>query len=260
MATAVADRQPAAQWVEMGTVTLKPGPVATVSTGDTVARIRACLDDANAAHAEAARLMGDLRDEGWSQRRIASEVGCSQATVSRHLRWLDANGSGSPHVPYADWLDDALHAEPESAVTQPAEPEGPVDAEIVEEPEPNERKPTGRPGDEEPDALKRARQTWINVGEAAESVCSHPMDGLTATERYRIARQLRQASDLLCGAANEDLAGSEGLSSAELQAVRILMDGRLILPQDILCRVPEEPKPATVRQQPKRQSRKSRRS
>jgi predicted transcriptional regulator len=74
-----------------------------MTTGATVARIRECLAAADTAHAEVAKLMRELQDEGRSQRWIAREVGCSQATVSRHVRWAELP---EPRPSYTDWLDD----------------------------------------------------------------------------------------------------------------------------------------------------------
>jgi len=61
----------------------EPAPVTDLR----VTAIRAALARADAGHLEAAQLMISLETEGWSQRSIADAVGCSQATVSRHVTW-----------------------------------------------------------------------------------------------------------------------------------------------------------------------------
>lgn len=67
-----------------------------------------------------------LDDHQWTQRKIAAEIGCSQATVSRHLEWL-ALGDGRPL--YGDRIK-AIKAAPEPKVA-PKVVEVEVDVEPV---------------------------------------------------------------------------------------------------------------------------------
>jgi hypothetical protein len=99
------------------------------STDGLVSEIVQAMCDVIDGHKTIAEGMAQLRDEHkWTQRQIATEVGCSQATVSRHLEWL-AIGDDRPL--YGDRIKAIKAAKPE-----PVESPKPVEPEPVEVVEP----------------------------------------------------------------------------------------------------------------------------
>jgi len=138
-----------------------------------------------------------LRRRGWSQRRIAREVGLDRATVARHLRHFQAAEAATGAATSAP--DQPIAALASAGSTPPAEPAKPANALAGSTPLPAEPKPANAPAGSDPAAAlgrlsdcepwRQLIQTKLDLGLSAQRIYQDLCTDHGATISYYSVRR-----------------------------------------------------------------------
>lgn len=157
----------------------------------TIVRIKECLASADSSHYEAAKLMKELEGRGWSQRRIAKAVGCSQKTVSSHVIWYDLP---EPRPTYGQSIrreDDQLSDSHSEDQQESSQDQG-VPGEDEESEEEEEDK-----GQSGKDPLDEVEDSWAFAGSFLATAIKFGKAPASEKTRKNIIRDCKKAIELM---------------------------------------------------------------